>query len=184
MDQPGFESKYPGVVRMRTKPYIGFGKACNAGYEYFKKRDFEFVLISNQDGRFGKDLISKLIQPLVSDKLILLSSPISSRYNSFQIEPFYIQYYLKDCENLIADLLFNKDRKDFYETKSVTGACLAIRVSPLFEKKLFDEVFFMYYEDEDLCRRVIMSGFKIVLVPNALFFHQHSNTSEGQTVQK
>ena len=37
----------------------------------------------------------------------------------------------------------------------------------------------MYYEDEDLCFRVKQIGGKIVLVsPNAVYFHQHSHTTD------
>jgi N-acetylglucosaminyl-diphospho-decaprenol L-rhamnosyltransferase len=41
----------------------------------------------------------------------------------------------------------------------------------------FDELFFMYYEDVDLCRRAWMHGWRVSYVPSARFVHYHQRQS-------
>lgn len=53
----------------------------------------------------------------------------------------------------------------------VSGSCMMIRRKALFETGLFDERFFMYFEDIDLCKRVQAQGWKIVYYPNHTLLH-------------
>lgn len=52
-----------------------------------------------------------------------------------------------------------------------TGACLLLRLSQFEQVGFFDEQFFLYYEDEDLCERVFHAKRSIVLVPDAIAMH-------------
>ena len=82
------------------------------------------------------------------------------------------------CRDLVTDLLLNKNLAAYYETLNITGACIAVKMKNNLEgEDLFDPKFFMYYEDADLCERAIEFQNKIVLVPGAFFYHQHSNTT-------
>lgn len=42
---------------------------------------------------------------------------------------------------------------------------------------MFDERFFMYYEDNDLCRRFWEAGDKVVYYPTAKMMHYHRRAS-------
>lgn len=53
----------------------------------------------------------------------------------------------------------------------ITGADLMIRKSLYDEIKGFDERFFMYCEDADLCQRVLALGYEIVSIPEAEITH-------------
>ena len=44
---------------------------------------------------------------------------------------------------------------------------------------LFDERFFMYYEDSDLCLRIQRAGFRLLLVPGARMWHKVATSSGG-----
>jgi GT2 family glycosyltransferase len=58
------------------------------------------------------------------------------------------------------------------------GACLLVRRDELFiSDKLFDERFFMYFEDVDLCRRARQLGKEVVYYPQALVTHDHMRDS-------
>lgn len=52
-----------------------------------------------------------------------------------------------------------------------SGACLALRREALSRVGGFDERFFMYFEDVDLCRRVREAGWRVRRVPEATVTH-------------
>jgi hypothetical protein len=56
----------------------------------------------------------------------------------------------------------------------VIGAAMAVRRSLLMEIGLFDEGFFLYYEDADLCRRALAAGHRVVYEPRATAVHVES----------
>lgn len=45
------------------------------------------------------------------------------------------------------------------------------------EEEYFDERFFMYFEDTDLCRRVRQAGWKVIYFPEAVVVHDHVRAS-------
>lgn len=57
------------------------------------------------------------------------------------------------------------------------GAALLLRRTMLEDVGLFDEDFFMYYEDVDLSWRARRRGWKIVYVPDAVVRHVHAGSS-------
>ena len=48
---------------------------------------------------------------------------------------------------------------------------------------LFDERYFMYFEDADLCRRVRDAGFAIMVVPRAKLWHKVSLSAQRDKPQ-
>ncbi|HEY8737032.1 MAG TPA: glycosyltransferase family 2 protein [Candidatus Dormibacteraeota bacterium] len=63
------------------------------------------------------------------------------------------------------------------EMDAGTGACLLLRRSALDQVGLFDEAFFMYGEDLDLCYRLKQGGWKIVYLPAAEVLHYKGESS-------
>lgn len=62
----------------------------------------------------------------------------------------------------------------------VSGACMLLRTSAFWQVGGFDEGYWMYWEDADLCRRLEHSGWKVAYEPNAVVHHATgaSGTSE------
>jgi N-acetylglucosaminyl-diphospho-decaprenol L-rhamnosyltransferase len=62
----------------------------------------------------------------------------------------------------------------------VTGACMLLRMHMYAQTGFFDEGFFLYYEDEDLCERVFRTKANIIVVPQATAIHvSRSSVKEG-----
>lgn len=63
-----------------------------------------------------------------------------------------------------------------------SGAAAALRVAALRDVGLFDESFFMYYEDTDLSWRLRLAGYRVEHCPEAVVEHVHAASSgEGST---
>ena len=65
------------------------------------------------------------------------------------------------------------------DTDMVSGACFAIGREAFLELGGFDERYFMYFEDADLCRRAARAGMAIRYVPSAVVTHVGGASSEG-----
>jgi hypothetical protein len=63
------------------------------------------------------------------------------------------------------------------------GAALLLRMDAFVEAGGFDESFFMYSEETDLCRRIRERGWRILLCPDAVFVHVGA-ASTGQAADQ
>lgn len=61
----------------------------------------------------------------------------------------------------------------------LSGACLLARRDVLSQVNGFDERYFLYWEDADLCRRVRARGYQVRYVPTATAVHQVGHSSRG-----
>ena len=59
----------------------------------------------------------------------------------------------------------------------LSGACILARRDVLVQVKGFDERYFLYWEDADLCRRVRALGYKVRYVPGATAIHRVGHSS-------
>lgn len=67
---------------------------------------------------------------------------------------------------------FWKETEPFDEP-FLSGACLLIRNdrSRFIDGKVFDERFFLYFEDTDLCIRALIDDFRVMCIPDAICVH-------------
>ncbi|MDE6378297.1 MAG: glycosyltransferase family 2 protein [Duncaniella sp.] len=68
------------------------------------------------------------------------------------------------------------------EVPFITGADIMIRADLFRELGGFSSDFFMYYEDADLCRRVIKAGYRIASVPAARIIHLEGGSANFNQV--
>lgn len=88
----------------------------------------------------------------------------------FPNNPISRHYWLKDW-----------DRKLESEVDSVIGAAFLIRKKIFQEINGFDESFFLFFEDVDLCRKVKQKGYKIIITPSIKFIHYWSVSTPKNT---
>lgn len=74
-------------------------------------------------------------------------------------------------------LMKDFDRQEIREVDWLLGSFLFLRKEALDQVGLFDERFFMYFEDTDLCRRLWGSGWKVVYNPGITIVHNHNRDS-------
>ena len=63
--------------------------------------------------------------------------------------------------------------------QSILAAAMFCKTSELIKIGLFDENFFLFYEDDDLCRRINNKKKSIIQVCDAVAIHQHG---EGESI--
>jgi GT2 family glycosyltransferase len=78
-----------------------------------------------------------------------------------------------------SSLYLDRDRGEDTDVDWVSGACLLLRRSAV-GTFIFDERFFLYGEDMDLCHRVRASGRRIVYTPRATIVHHQGASMKQQ----
>ena len=169
---PDIAGSYGNVTVIDAKPRIGFGRACNEGAKIAVLNGARYIIILNQDCVVHEDLVSQLIAPFEESAELVLTAPIHYDFSFSSIESFFISHHISTCPELFYDAL-NQQIKIRYKLDYVSGACFAIRSDFIERFGLFDPIYFMYGEDDDLCRRIKYLNYDIALIPRAKIGHHN-----------
>lgn len=161
---------------------LGFGKAHN---QVLKNLKTEYVLILNPDVELEKGVLEKTITFMDANPEVgvttckILQSDGEIDWASHRGFPTpwasFMYYFMKD------DSLYHLSMEDMnvdHEVDAVSGSFLLTRKSILDKVGIFDEDYFMYAEDIDLCFRIKEAGFKIMYLPEVKIIH-HKGISSG-----
>jgi hypothetical protein len=159
----------------------GFGFACNAGWRAGNAPNVVFL---NPDSRADPQSILKLAERLESDQRIGVVGPLivdeqgrpqlsQRRFPSIRTSlaaAFFVPR-IRPATRWSLDIADAASYRVAGSPDWVSGACLAIRREVLDATGGFDERFFMYYEDMDLCRRARDAGFDVRYEPTSRVVH-------------
>ncbi len=79
-------------------------------------------------------------------------------------------------------LMLDTDENSTMEVDWLLGGAQLIRRSVLDHIGLFDERYFMYFDDVDICRSAWSKGWRVVYVPQAQFIHFHARESDSGSI--
>lgn len=167
---------------IKTSASIGFGKACNIGASAASTDGCDVLVFLNQDTILAPLCLSKLIEALNENPTIGVVGPMNWSIGFQEIESFFVRYYISQCPQFIADAIGGQ-LKPLYFVEHLMGSCIAISDRTFRNLGLFDEIYHMYSEDGDLCRRYRNAGLMLALLPFAHVGHVHTQTSEAGSSQ-
>jgi len=156
---------------------VGFAKANNQGV---KQASSEKVLLINPDAEIKESTLRYLAECLEKNSTIGIAGPkILKSDGTIQKEcarsfPGLVTLFLGSYPliNKFSDCFLKKhDYKSSGKVACVSGACMMVRKKIFNEIGGFDERFFMYGEDMDLCYRVVKGGYKVWYVSEAEVMH-------------
>ncbi len=163
---------------IQNKKNVGFAKGCNLGA---KNAQGKYLLFLNSDTQASDKGFLQMIEFLEKNKNIgvlggkLLNPDGTSQAsggNFYNLWNLFIMLLGGERLGLVRKEAIKKESVDW-----VSGACMMIR-KELFEKlNGFDEYFFMYIEDMELCFRVKKLGFEIYFYPDIRLFHKMLGSS-------
>jgi len=182
--------QFPQVRLIANPDNRGFGAACNQGLEIAQGR---YALILNADIRAQPGALQRLVAFMDAHPDAAICGG-QLRYPDGRIQPSCardLTLWWVFCEQSMLAKLFPRTRLfggywrthwDFsatIETEQVMGACMMLR-RPF---PRFDEDYFLYCEDTDLCYRVRQAGGRIYYVHDAVFMHHLGASGEPQRAQ-
>src|SRR5262245_13034896 len=178
--------KYPRATVISNVENVGFAAACNQG---IKATRSQFILLLNSDARLteqafeslnrcfaeshrrgaaGCRLVDDAGNELVSCRKFL--TPLNHAIEMAGVSRvfrFLSRSYRPRFDGSAVDC-----NVDWIE-----GACLMLRREALDQVGLFDERFFMYSEDEDLCLRLKEKGWLVCCASGTAVHHGAASTS-------
>ena len=133
---------------IRIDKNIGFSRACNL---LFKNVKTKYCLLTQADIKINLKSISKLRKSIATTKNCIIAAP---NFNNYKIKS-----KIKIVNNVIgANFLFNSQK--------------------MRKLNFFDENFFLYWEDVDLCNRINKKKYKMIVVSGANAKHFSSTSSK------
>ena len=181
---------FPSVALIVLQKNIGFGAASNRGIE---RCSSEQILLLNADTRMKSGSLQALREYLEDQpEAAILGPRLLNPDGTLQTScfhfptPLHIFLYVSGLYRWIPRLPILKQRTLQKITNEsarpvpwVLGAALAFRRETFEQSGGFDESFFMYFEEVDLCYRLFLQGKQIHFVPAAEIFH----VGGGSTIQ-
>jgi N-acetylglucosaminyl-diphospho-decaprenol L-rhamnosyltransferase len=153
------EKKYPGI-KVIIQENIGMGAANNKGIKICET-DYAFVI--NPDVKFEKDTIDKLIDFSINKNNFAVLAPISDNDR-------HPNYNVKNKKLKTQEL-------NYIDADSVDGYAMLINKKKFKNDYYFDENFFLYLENEDLCFRKKKEGENIYVLKTAKINHLGGKSS-------
>ena len=182
------ENNFPSATLICNQSNLGFAKANNLAV---KHSHCEHLLFLNTDTILTENSPQILSDYLQQHQDVGAVSPqLTFRDGSYQLScgklpnlaiEFIdkIRYGLDQKWHRIFGNLYSKQYSSIQEVGWLTGACLMIRRDVFEQLGGFDESFFMYFEDKDICKRVNEAGWKVVYYPKTSLIHLLGGSSQN-----
>jgi GT2 family glycosyltransferase len=194
------EESFPDVEVRRSPTNVGFGAAVNAGARAMGDASSRWFLLVNPDARVDDGAVVRLVSAATSspghglyggrfidvargtneDSVAVLPTLANLLAFATGVGPVLRRLGYRSPPRRKA----NSDRE--IEVDALPGTFLLVEADAWRAVGGFDETFFMYSEDLDLCVRVAATGRRPLFVPQASIRHigGASSTSGGKEVMK
>ena len=145
------EKKFSNVEVIIAKDNLGYGKGNNLG---ISKVNTQYVFVLNPDTILAKNCLKELYkaQAILRGDFAILAPNLLNNYGYFSNQN-------------------NNFKKNILDVDYVKGFAMLINLKKVTFKKIFDENFFLFLEEIDLCKRIKNKGEKIFIVQESKVKH-------------
>ena len=179
---------------IENKINLGFGKANNIGAREAKGK---YLLILNPDTVLQEDTIEKTLDfyklnpgmGALSCKLIMPNGKLDMACRRSFPTPSVAIYRMLGLSKIFPNNgIFGKynltylDENQTYEVDSICGAFMLMRKDIFDQVKGFDEDYFMYGEDLDICFRIKQAGYKIYYYSGTSVIHFKGESTRKSSI--
>ena len=152
------ESKFKNVEVVIAGENLGYGKGNNLAISRVKT---QYAFILNPDAYVDKNTIEEFekAQFLLQDKFSIIAPNFFNNYGYFSKKNYFN--------------IYNK----IVEVDYVKGFAMLLNLKNINFKKIFDENFFLFLEEIDLCKRIKSQNGKIYLIRDSKIYHSEKKGS-------
>jgi GT2 family glycosyltransferase len=178
----------PNLKVIFNETNLGFGKANNIGIQWAQEHiDFEFLLLLNNDTIITKFALSQTIKNFDLPNVGLVSCRIMYNANKEHVWYGGAEINYKRGVPIISDIAQKPSKEGALKSREVefiSGCFMMFSKLSIAELKGFDERFFMYVEDVEICLRAREKGIKIWYDSNNVIYHQVQGSFTGESKHK
>lgn len=183
------------VKLITNEENLGFSGGHNVGMQFAIEEDADYILLLNNDTQVDKDFMTELVKVAESDeKIAAVGSKIyfskgnefhKERYNEKELgHVFWYAGGITDWNNVYGvhrgvDEVDKGQYDTTEQTDFASGCSVLLNIKVLKEVGLFDDRYFLYYEDGDLQERIKRAGYKIFYAPKSILWHINAASSGG-----
>ena len=189
------EESFPNVRLLRGERNVGFGANANRGLRAATGR---VRVVLNTDARFHDGALEALVAAFDDDavgiagpRLVFADGSHQTSAASFPTvaSTFTGSFLLNDLWRAVVRRPFRwelgmarADHDHSHDVEWVKGACIAVRDRCVEDTGGFDEGYFMYAEEADLCLRASRAGWRVRYVADATVTHLGGGSTGDPTV--
>ena len=171
--------KREDITLIKNPRNLGFAGGINTGLVHARKQGFEYIGVLNPDAIADKKWCQALVDELSSHPKCGIATGILQRRDGKTLDTtgdFYTTWGLPGPRNR-DEPVENAPSKPG-EVFGATGGGAIYRAAMFDDIDMFDEDFFMYYEDVDLSFRAQLAGWKVRFTPKAIAYHKVGASSK------
>ena len=188
------QQKFPNVKLIVNKENLGFGKANNIGMKTAKGK---YLLLLNPDTLLSENLLQEMITFLdKTPEAGMAGCKILNPDGTLQLacRRSFPGPWTSFCKVTGLSTIFPKskifarynltylDENQTYEVDAISGSFMMMRKEVYEKTGGFDEDFFMYGEDLDLCYRIQKEGYKVFYVHSAQIIHYKGESTKRSSI--
>lgn len=159
----------------------GYGSGNNFGLRYSSEvLNANYSIIANPDVQFDEDCAEKFLQTLQEDASVaVVSARQSNSPDCAWKNCSILQYILATSLFFEVWLRIRSYSKSFFKGKdsvpvfAVPGSLLMVELKKMLKYGMYDEEFFLYYEEPVLAQKLADAGLKTVLRLDCSYVHNH-----------
>lgn len=187
------KKNYPQILVIENERNTGFSEGNNIGIKRALRSDCEYIILLNNDTIVPIELFDKLVSFAKKDPNLGLMSPKIYFAKGFEYhkdrysdeERGKVLWYaggIFDWKNIYVnhrgvDEIDEGQYDQISETDFATGCCMLMTKKAIERVGLFDENYFLYYEDIDYSIRVRKNKMKVIYYPQAFLWHKNASSS-------
>lgn len=186
--------EFPHIVYIKNAKNTGYSAGNNLGASYARG---SYLFFLNPDTFFEGNVIDILTDFLEANKDTAIVAPLllDEKKRPYPLQGaqeltpkravFSLSFLQKLFpKNTIANEYWNKDwdKKTIRDVDVVPGSAFMIRKDFFKKLKGFDEHYFLYFEEHDLCNRVKKIGRKMVMLPKAQVIHTWGESTKNSSL--
>ena len=152
------EKKFQNVKCELTNENLGYGKANNIGLQLVKTK---YALILNPDTVLESSALNNFFD-------------FTEKHNDFVMLGPNQDENITNIENIELKALRS------FESNSIKGYAMFLNMEKFKDIGFFDENFFLYLEEIDLCKRIKKLNKKIYICPKIIIYHHGGKSVDDQ----
>jgi GT2 family glycosyltransferase len=183
--------QFPEATLLLNRENVGFGRANNQAFHICRGR---YLLLLNPDTVVLDHAVDEMVA-LMQERgdvaalgcRLIGGDGLFQRWTGGSLPTmgnvachFLLLYKTLPAAILPPPLYLENDPAHDLEVEWVSGTCMLLRREAIGEQ-IFDERFFMYGEDLELCDRLTRAGWKVVYTPRAQILHYDGRSLERQS---